>query len=574
MEENQHFVDHSEKSKFQRIKDNFSHVSKETVVIFFLLIISIPITVTLANQQQIFQKDASEINQDVLSDTVDAAAGSSRPNIVIIMLDDVNPIDGRLFTQKTTPNIYKYIVSKGINFTNFYGETSLCCPARVGFMTGQHTQNHGVKDLDGTKFNPSETIATALDDSRYRTMLVGKYVNNYLEVPNSKRVPPGWATFDAIYANNGKYYNYNIIHKNNTLTYYGSAPSDYSTKVLGDYAIERMKDAPSNRPIYLEYNPYAIHGPRTVENKYKNDPRCKNIKPWDSPAVNEADKSDKSNWVKNLGHGTRPYDLVTDCELILSVDEQVGRIGSLLTNQGRLKNTIFVLTADNGYGFKEHNIPAKTAPYATHIPLYIAWPAGRGSEPRVDDTVLSNIDFPVTWCELANCKLGPFPNGQKNPDGISFASLLKDKPYPYYRDAILESQPIKPDNAAPSTRPAWWAIRTTAQNPLGMWHYIEYATGEKELYDLSGGYCYDWKPGKPGDPCELDNLLSPNAKRVKPANLAEIQKKLNARLDQLKKEKGVKPILITPTPTPVSSPSSTITPTPTKVASPSPTLTP
>lgn len=561
-------VAENHESKLSKLRDLLSHISKETVVIFLILVVAVPITITLARQQQILQKDASE-TEGVLAETT----GASKPNVVIIMLDDVNPMDGRLFTQARTPNIYKYITSKGINFTNFYVETSLCCPARVGFMTGQHTQNHGVNDLDGTKFNPANTIATELKNVNYRPMLVGKYINNYLEVPVSKRIPPGWVTFDAIYSNNGKYYNYNLIHKNNSMNYYGSSPSDYSTKVLGEYSVNRLKSSPSDKQIYLEYNPYAVHGPRTVEPKYVGDSRCKSIPAWNSPAVNEQDKSDKSKWVRDLKAGTTGYDLTTDCELILSVDEWVGKIGAELTRQGRLSNTVFVLSADNGYGFKEHNIPAKTAPYVTHVPLYIAWPAGRGTTPRIDDTVLSNIDFPVTWCELAGCTMGPFPNGQTRPDGMSFAALLKDKPYPYYRTGILESQPIKPDNAAPDTRPAWWAIRTTAQNPLGMWHYIEYATGEKELYDLSGGYCYNWKVGDPGDPCELDNLLSPNAKRAKPANLSDIQAQLKAQLNVLKTEKGVTPILLSPTPssiTPSEAPSGT--PTNTPATSPTPTV--
>lgn len=536
-------------------KHRFSARTK--IISLLVILIALPITLVLMNQVQNLQKDASEGSAEVLADT-------TKPNIVVIMLDDVNPMDGRFFTPERTPNIYKYIISKGINFTNFYVETTLCCPARVGYMTGQHTHNHGVPDLDGTAFNPKETIATELQKINYRTMLNGKYVNKYTEIPTSQRIPPGWSTWNAFYQDNGKYYSYNIIHKNNTLTYYGSAPSDYSTKVIGQYAVQKLKESPSSRKVYLEYNPYAIHNPHLVEEKYKGDSRCANIKPWDAPNVGEDDVSDKAKFIRDLANSSNSYDIKKQCEMILSVDEWVGKIGTELQRQGRLNNTVFVLTADNGYSFKQHRLPAKTVPYATHVPLYIAWPDGRGTTPRTDNTILSNIDLPVTFCELAGCTLGPFPNGQSRPDGISFASLLRDEPYPWYRDAILESQPVKPDNAAPSTRPAWWAIRTTAQNPLGLWHYIEYATGEKELYDVSGGPCYEWSPGDPGDPCELNNLLSPNSKVAAPANVSEIRQQLATRLSQLKKEKGAAPIPLTnQTLTPTISISGSPTPTPT-----------
>jgi len=103
-------------------------------------------------------KTAYLVEEAQTSLTTSTAVSTSKPNIIIIMLDDVNPIDGRFFTKTRTPAIYNNIVGKGINFTNFYTETTLCCPGRVGYLTGQHTQNHKVNDLDGTKFDPSVTI--------------------------------------------------------------------------------------------------------------------------------------------------------------------------------------------------------------------------------------------------------------------------------------------------------------------------------------------------------------------------------------------------------------------------------
>ena len=244
--------------------------------------------------------------------------------------------------------------------------------------------------------------------------------------------------------------------------------------------------------------------------------------------------------------------------MLLSVDDMVKKVRAELFRQGRLNNTLFILTADNGYGFKEHRIPAKTVPYVTHVPLYVAWSAGRGTTQKVVDTVLSNIDMAPTLCDLAGCVMGPYPNGQQSSDGISFLPLIKNQVVKLGRDAILESQPIVPSGTAPSTRPAWWAIRTTTENPLGLWHYIEYATGEKELYDLSKGPCYRWSASKGGDPCELKNLLSSTV--IAPAGILDTKAQLDARLSQLKTEKGYTP---PPTPTPTLMP--TFTPTPTLI---------
>lgn len=588
--------------------------NKKLLLVLLIIVISLPVTLVLVQQQQIFQKNAAEPANTLASNmittqedsqpadnvpftdvktaraiyekqasTTDSlpvvAADTPKPNIIVIMLDDVNPMDGRFFTKERMPATYNNIVSKGINFTNFYGETSICCPGRVGFLTGQHSQNHKVVDLDGRRFNPAVSIATELQAKNYFTMLTGKYINEFKMIPQAKAIPPGWNKFDAIYENNGRYYDYDIISKKSgptntesTIKHYGNTPAYYSTDVIADIAVTRLKEAPANKPIFAFINPYSIHGPKSIAPRYANDPRCANIPNWQAPNVFEQDVSDKSEWIRNLkpGNVNNGYSLKTDCEVLLATDDLVKRIRNTLSNQGRLQNTIFILTADNGYGFGEHRIPAKTTPYTTLVPMYVAWPAGRGIATKTDTTVLSNIDLAETFCELAGCNMGPYPNGQTKTDGVSFLSLIKNQPASFTRYAILESQPVKPYNASPDTRPAWWAIRTTEQYPNGKWHYIEYATGEKELYDVSNGPCYKWTPSLGGDPCELNNLLSSAKGSPSTASLATANE-LKSMLAKLKKEKGFMPPL-SPTPTRVLTPTPTNAPIPTSTSVPTPTV--
>jgi len=548
--DNKEIVRKNKKTLLSKLDGPLQKIKKFKLLAILLIALSIPVTVTLALQQQNLQKEAAQ----------NVAGVASKPNIVIFMMDDVNPMDGRFFTEYRTPHIYNNFIKKGVNFTNYYVETTLCCPGRAGNLTGQHSQNHKVVDLDGNNFDPATTVATELKGSGYYTMLIGKYLNRYKEFKMAAKLDPiGWNVFDGIFENNGKFYNYNIREKGGKIVYYGSAPKDYSTDVITNRGLSRLKAAPANKPVYLELNPYAIHAPHLPAPRHIGSPRCKNIQPWTAPNVGEVDVSDKAQFIRELPKKGRSYDIQTECEMLLSVDDMVGKIVAELKKEGRYNNTILVLSADNGYAFNEHHFPAKTNPFATHVPLYITWIDGRGSTPRVDNTFLSNIDLAPTFCEFAGCHMGPYPNGQANPDGISFAKLLSDQEYPYFRDAILESQPVVPSGTSPKTRPAWWALRTTGQNPDGLWHYIEWGTGEKELYDLSGGECHDWNFGDPGDPCELDNILSPNTPASrKPAGYQEVQVRLAARLLQLKNEKGVTPILISPIP----SPSSALSPTP------------
>lgn len=95
--------------------------------------------------------------------------------------------------------------------------------------------------------------------------------------------------------------------------------------------------------------------------------------------------------------------------------------------------------------------------------------------------------------------------------------------------------------------------------------YIEYATGEKELYDISNEPCHTWTPNKGGDPCELNNLIRKDQTPTPEAQ--NIANQLKAELVLLKKEKGFTP------PTPTFTPTPTITPTPIFMITPIPTTT-
>ena len=97
--------------------------------------------------------------------TVAAAVG--RPNIVILMLDDVGAHDGRIWER--LPTIRHRFLERGLAFTDFHGETPTCCPGRVGFLTGLHTHAHGVTRNDGRLFRPAMSLATQLRRRGYFT---------------------------------------------------------------------------------------------------------------------------------------------------------------------------------------------------------------------------------------------------------------------------------------------------------------------------------------------------------------------------------------------------------------------
>jgi arylsulfatase A-like enzyme len=310
-------------------------------------------------------------------------------------------------------------------------------------------------------------------------------------------------------------------------------PADYSTDVIADIAVERIRQAPDDRPLLQVISVFAPHEPNLPAPRHEGDPRCADIEPWAPPSYDEADVSDKPAYIQQEQPlDDEGFDLVAHCESLLSVDELIGRVGRALEQEGRLDDTVFLFMGDNGMTWGEHRRVAKVSPYATPMPAYAAWPGGRGTEARDEATTLSIIDIAPTLCELAGCEMGPYPNGQQRSDGLSFAPLLEDEPYPWRREALLHAVPSGGD------RPVWWSIRTTADHPDGRWHYIENQDGFRELYDVSGGLCHEWSEGAPGDPCEMVNLL---AGEPDPGTLA-LADSLSAELAELKAEVAPGPV--------------------------------
>jgi arylsulfatase A-like enzyme len=433
---------------------------------------------------------------------------SPRPDIVIFVLDDIPPLDGRVLWERL-PNIYRTFIEQGVEFTDFHGETPTCCPGRAGFLTGLHTYHHGAYKTDGSLFQPGMTIATQLRKSGYHTIQVGKYMNLFERV--YPKLPPGWSDFHGF---GGDYYDY-TMWSNGQPVFYGHGRRDFSTDVIRRLTLGALKRAPRDRPIFAWITPYSVHKPWLAAPRHRTSKRCSAIAPWSPPGYMEKDVQDKPAYVQGFRiKSPKGFPLGRVCRGLLSTDQLVGEVTRRLERAGRLDNTLLILTSDNGMTFGAHRILLdKKSPYATQLPFLVRWPRVLGVEPRQVDERVQNIDLAPTLCDIAGCDLGPYPTGQRHPDGTSFLPLLAGEAEALPREAVLTSY-LEPDARVP----IWSAATSTSQSPLARkvcaargdagcrWQYVEYETGERELYDISNGPCWAWKRRLKGDPCMLQNL--------------------------------------------------------------------
>lgn len=431
---------------------------------------------------------------------------TGRPNIILILTDDLD-----VASVSKVPALKKYMADEGVTFDNAFVTESLCCPSRATILTGQYPHNHQIRGnippLGGFETfrdlgRENSTIATWLDESGYETALFGKYLNGY-DDRNRVYVPAGW---DEWYGTIGD----NMLNHNGQVVRY--PPKTYPDDMLSGLAqdfVRRQGDRDAPFFLYLSVN--APHAPA------KPDPRHEDLfegmKAPRTPSFDEADVSDKPGWVRSPSLDREAKERIDELyrdklRTVAAVGEMTGGLLRTLRETGKLDNTYLFFTSDNGYHMGQHRLElGKGTAYEEdiRIPLMVRGP-GLPSGVRRDEMVLNN-DFAPTFADLAGL---PPP---ASADGRSFAPFLDDTEDPAsWRTAFEVSYwgggQESPHQAVRDV-PSYRAIRT--QRYL----YVEYATGERELYDLET------------DPHELNSLHD----SADPALISALRSRLDALRD-------------------------------------------
>jgi N-acetylglucosamine-6-sulfatase len=411
---------------------------------------------------------------------------SSRPNIVFIMTDDMpTKLWGPMPTLRTR------VVAEGARFGNAYVTQSLCCPSRATVLTGKYPHNHGITGNHAPNGGEAEfrssghdqdTVATRVQAAGYNTALIGKYMNDY----EGEYVPPGWAYWYAQSGEDGVNDNGNIIDS--------SEPFEVTIANKAQTFLDRATDQARDPPFMLFYWTTQPHLPNRAPLHYRS--LFPNARLPRLPSFNEPDVSDKPAYIKNLPSLTRgrvdrlEANHKTQLRTLAHLDDTLKNMLGLLEDRGELANTYVVFATDNGVHMGEHRyvIPrgSKSTPYeeAASTPLMIRGPGVPHGVVRTQ--LVANNDLAATFAAWAGASP---PEGA---DGRSITPLLNATPSSAWRTALLnESQLVKPEGSA---FPNYDALFTASGK-----RYVEYATDEKELYDLRT------------DPYELANGYDPAA---------------------------------------------------------------
>jgi N-acetylglucosamine-6-sulfatase len=416
-----------------------------------------------------------------------APAPPMKPSIVVILTDDED-----LASHRFMPKAKALLEDQGAAFTNYFASYSFCCPSRATILRGQYPHNHRIEGNEWPaggyeKFaalgHPSSTIATWLHEAGYRTAFLGKLMNGY--EPERHGVLPGWDEWRGV---GGRFTNFDYtLNENGRLVAYGAEPEDHLTDVLARHAVEIIQETPATQPLFLYVAPYDPHSPATPAPRHAA--RFADEPLPAPPSFDEADVSDKpahiralpplADWQKRALEAHHRDRLRS----LQAVDDLVESVVQALEGAGRLERSYVVYTSDNGFHMGQHRLfIGKTTAYEEDIraPLIVRGP-GVPKGARIEAMTLNN-DLAPTLAAIAGAQTPGFV------DGRSFLPLLTQPERPWRRSFLIERRQMETHELSGAA--IFDAIRTSSHL------YVEYGTGERELYDLLR------------DPWQLDNRVA------------------------------------------------------------------
>ncbi|GAB3918516.1 arylsulfatase [Larkinella terrae] len=348
-----------------------------------LLSIFLPVTTVflLAFSNLISKKP---LNHPVSSQHWPAPKAAKRPNIVLIMADDMGYSDlGCYGSEIPTPNLDQ-LASQGVRFTQFYN-TARCCPTRASLMTGlfQHqagighmtkepnnaiNYDYGVYGYRGEINRNCVTLAEVLKSAGYHTYMAGKW---HLGSATADLRPRqrGFDRFYGLLSGASSYLD--PVHprgiwSDNEPVEKVSQPF-YTTDAFTDHAISFLQEQQDPQPFFLYLAFTSPHWPLHALSADIERFRGKYRQGWDALREQRLQKQIKTGIVpKQWGLSARPdiypawaeqdttkqremdYRMAVYAAQISRMDQNIGKLVDQLKKSGQLDNTLLVFLSDNG----------------------------------------------------------------------------------------------------------------------------------------------------------------------------------------------------------------------------------
>ncbi len=309
--------------------------------------------------------------------------GAPRPDIVLIMSDDMGFSDiGCYGGEIETPNLDR-LAANGVRFTQFYN-TARCCPTRASLLTGLYPHQAGIGHMmgdrgqDGYRGNLNDrcvTIAEVLRAAGYGTYMAGKWhVTRHTRPDDSKHNWPLQRGFERFYGTihgAGSFFDPNTLTRDNEhispyadpeykpeTFYYTDAISDHTVRFIREHC-ERRPEA----PFFVYVSHTAAHWPMHALERDIAKYRGRYDEGYAPVRASRLER------LRELGMVERAWGLSPQAEtwrddpaysawesrcmevyaaMVDNMDQGIGRIVAELERLERLDNTLILFLQDNG----------------------------------------------------------------------------------------------------------------------------------------------------------------------------------------------------------------------------------
>jgi iduronate 2-sulfatase len=391
-----------------------------------------------------------------------AIAWAARPNVLLLLVDDLKPALGCYGdTAAKTPHLDR-LAARGMRFDLAYCNQAVCAPSRFTLMLGSHSTSTGLYGL-GSRLRQRWPEAVTLPQhfarhGGYRTESIGKvfHIGHGNDGDPQSFSVPHWKDkvieyLDPASTGGGQLTREEALFTNQQLDRIRSLPrgaawespeaqdDDYADGRIAAETVRRLEAAKhSDTPFFIAAGFVRPHLPFCAPKRYwdLHDPAKLPMPtheklPLDSPKVahkrggeiaayspvpENPDPGFSPDLKRQLIHG---YYASTSY-----VDAQIGRVLDALDRLDLARDTIVVLWGDHGFHLGDLGIWTKHTNYeqAVRIPLLIVAPgiAAPGSHTR---QLAESVDLFPTLAELAGL---PAPAGPQPIDGLSLVPVLRD----------------------------------------------------------------------------------------------------------------------------------------------------
>ncbi len=391
------------------------------------------------------------------------AQGTSRPNVLLILVDDLKPIAGCYGDPVAkTPNI-DALAARGMRFDMAYCNQAVCAPSRFTLMLGSHSTSSGLYGLGShlrQKLPDAVTMPQYFATHGYRTESLGKVFHighgnegdpDSFSVPHFKDKVIEY--LDPESTNGGQLTREEALFTNQRLGEIRSLPrgaafespvaadADYADGRVANETILRLQAAAERHktdgmPFFIATGFVRPHLPFSAPKKYWDlyDPATLPMPQNESPPNNSPQVALKRGG-EITAYKPVPENGKVGLELKRQlihgyyastsfVDAQIGKVIAELDRLGIADNTIIVLWGDHGFHLGDLGIWTKHTNFeqATRIPILIH---AKGTTAPGSSTkqLAESVDLFPTIAELAGL---PAPSGPQPIDGKSLVPVLKD----------------------------------------------------------------------------------------------------------------------------------------------------